>query len=487
MYGGYMTNTVGQVPPHFLVIVPGYMGSTLRNRKTGQIIWVDFSSIPLNPLEWGGWVDNLLQQMAYPNEDLEAASIMNEVIFVPPWAKQEHYGRLILALQAMGYKANPARYTERELTCYTFPYDWRQDNRRSAQLLAESIERWRKMHPGSKVWILAHSNGGLVARWYIEKLGGKDNVGRLLLFGSPWDGTPKMMQMLFGCVDTLFRQRFDFFNIAERSKEMIRTFPSAYQLIPAVNPFLHDVNNLTVNPYASQGWLQNTTQQGYLEDGLRFAEELGTSLSVETLCFFGRQRVTTTAGLVRIAAESRWDAIDLAVSDSGDGTIPERSAVHPNAAQKYPFNCSHGDIYVDATVLQFLKWELADQYALVSKELAASSNLIASLTTDRNTYQPGKQVTLHGRISTNNAAREPVTGAQLTVSVEWANALPGDKEPEQVPEVTTGKMASVATEPGHYFGQITAPLHDGYYRIIATVKARGESLPVQEMVAVEAE
>ncbi len=123
-----MSGNVGQVPPHFLVIVPGYMGSTLRNKKTGQTIWVDFSTIPLNPLQWGGWLDNLLQQMAYPNDDLEAASIMNEVMFVPPWAKQEHYGRLILSLQAMGYRANPARYTEQELTCYTFPYDWRQDN-----------------------------------------------------------------------------------------------------------------------------------------------------------------------------------------------------------------------------------------------------------------------------------------------------------------------------------------------------------------------
>lgn len=482
-----MTGNLGQVPPHFLVIVPGYMGSALRNKKSGQTIWVDFSTVPFNPLEWGGWIDNLLQQMAYPNDDLEAVSIMNEVIFVPPWAKQEHYGRLMLALQAMGYRTNPARYTEKELTCYTFPYDWRQDNRRSARLLAESIERWRTMHPGSKVWILAHSNGGLVARWYIEKLGGKDNVGRLLLFGSPWDGTPKIMQMLFSGVDTLFRQRFNLFDIAERSKQMIRSFPSAYQLIPVANPFLRDANNMTVDPYMSQGWLENATQQGYLADGKLFADELGTTLSVETLCFFGREHPTTTAGLVRLAAESRWDTIDWAVSDSGDGTIPERSAVHPKAAQKYPFNCSHGDIYVDAAVLQFLKWELVDQYALVSKDLAASSNLIASLTADQNTYQPGQQMTLHVRISTTNADREPVTGAQLSVSVEWVNALPGDKVPVEIPSVLTGKLVPVATEPGHYFGQITAPPQDGYYRIIATVKARGELLPVQEMIAVEAD
>lgn len=82
-------------PPHFIVIVPGYMGSRLRSRKTGRVVWLDFSTVPLNPLEWGGWVDKLFEDMAYPNDDLEPAGISEEVIFVPPWAKQEEYGRLI--------------------------------------------------------------------------------------------------------------------------------------------------------------------------------------------------------------------------------------------------------------------------------------------------------------------------------------------------------------------------------------------------------
>ena len=65
-----MPDTNSGPPPHFIVIVPGYMGSNLRSRKTGRVVWLDFATVPLNPLEWGHWVDGLFADMAYPNDDL---------------------------------------------------------------------------------------------------------------------------------------------------------------------------------------------------------------------------------------------------------------------------------------------------------------------------------------------------------------------------------------------------------------------------------
>ena len=47
------------IPPHFLVIVPGYMGSKLKDKTSGQVVWIDLSTIPTNPLKWKGWVDGL--------------------------------------------------------------------------------------------------------------------------------------------------------------------------------------------------------------------------------------------------------------------------------------------------------------------------------------------------------------------------------------------------------------------------------------------
>ncbi len=47
--------------------------------------------------------------MAYPNDDLEPAGVMNEVLLIPPWAKQEHYGRLIAQLKRWGLRHRSAR------------------------------------------------------------------------------------------------------------------------------------------------------------------------------------------------------------------------------------------------------------------------------------------------------------------------------------------------------------------------------------------
>ncbi len=102
-----MDRTDARIPPHFLVIVPGMMGSKLRDRRTGKLVWLDFDDFPLNPFEWDDWVENLLGQVAYPNDNLEPAGIMDRVMFMSPWARQEQYSRLLEALEGMGYNFDP--------------------------------------------------------------------------------------------------------------------------------------------------------------------------------------------------------------------------------------------------------------------------------------------------------------------------------------------------------------------------------------------
>ena len=112
------------VPFHFVVFVPGYLGSKLRDKTTGQIVWGDFSSIPLNPFEWRGWLDNLVNMLKYPNDNLEPAGILDELLFIPPWGKSEQYGRMLEALEDMGYEVDES-LPEQERNVYTFAYDWR--------------------------------------------------------------------------------------------------------------------------------------------------------------------------------------------------------------------------------------------------------------------------------------------------------------------------------------------------------------------------
>lgn len=61
--------------------------------------------------------------------------------------------------------------------------------RRSARHLRDFIERVLAREDAAQVDIVAHSLGGVVARYYIEKLGGAARVGRLVTIGSPHRGT----------------------------------------------------------------------------------------------------------------------------------------------------------------------------------------------------------------------------------------------------------------------------------------------------------
>lgn len=481
-----MPTTADQVPPHFLVIVPGYMGSKLRDRTTGKTAWVDFQSIPRNPLQWDDWIDNLLETLTYPNENLEPAGVMDEVIFVPPWAKQEHYSRLVDALQRLGYTLGPD--AESEPAVYTFPYDWRQDNRISARQLGEAIDRWRTQHPGAEAWIIAHSNGGLVARWYIEKEGGKDRVGRLFLMGSPWDGVPKMMWMLFHGLDTLFRRRFTLFDIPRRSRDLFRTFPSAYQLLPRKDPFLRGPNDQSLDLFTESDWLETNEQRQLLLEGRRFNEELGTTLSVETLCFFGRKTLTTTEGVVRIDAGGQWSNIEWLATEAGDGTVPEPSAVHPEAKAKLPFAVGHGDIYVTPAVLEFLEWELIDKYRAVSRAVVVTERLTVMFEPDRDVYSPGETIDLWATVHENREGAPPVSGASITVQLVWRQPLPGmhpTAPPEHLPEARLWESDETA---GRYEGSLVAPEIEGYYQVRAIVRAVGEpAVKLEELVAIEAE
>ncbi len=475
-----MPSQSNQVPPHFVVFVPGYLGSKLRDKNTGEIVWVDFTSIPLNPLKWGDWLDNVFSKMVYPNDDLESAGMMDELIFVPPWAKQEHYGRLMEALGNMGYKEGKG--------LYTFAYDWRQDNRISAQQLGEAIEQWRVNHPRAKAWVIAHSNGGVVARWYIEKEGGKEHVTRLFLMGSPWDGTPKAMVIMFTGFETFFRKRFDLFNITQRSRELFRTFPSVYQLLPSHDPFLRDLNNEAVDPFTSLGWLNNDQEKALLEDGKKFNQDLGTTLSVETLCFFGRKTPTTTYGVVRFAAGDRWDSITWTATEAGDGTISERSAVHPQAKQKLPFACGHGDIYVTRAVLEFLQWELIDKYRQAERATLVTERLTIVFEPEKDVFAPGEIIDLWAIIQEQNG--QAVSGAKIEVQLLWRQPLPGQKPVTPPPNLPKTRLWESEATSGRYESvdeDFVAPETEGYYTLQATVQVVGElAVTLDELIIVEA-
>jgi triacylglycerol esterase/lipase EstA (alpha/beta hydrolase family) len=72
---------------------------------------------------------------------------------------------------------------------YATTYYSLQSVRTSAEQLAAFVEEVRARHGAERVDIIAHSMGGVVARYFIERLGGAQHLGQLITIASPHKGT----------------------------------------------------------------------------------------------------------------------------------------------------------------------------------------------------------------------------------------------------------------------------------------------------------
>ena len=114
-----------------------------------------------------------------------------------------------------------------------FAYDWRLSNRWTAELLKERVEsaltRWRESAPersDAKVVFVCHSMGGLVARWYLDVLGGAEIARALVTLGTPHRGALKALEQLVnGVRKGPGPLKVDLTGFA-------RSLPSSYELLP---------------------------------------------------------------------------------------------------------------------------------------------------------------------------------------------------------------------------------------------------------------
>jgi pimeloyl-ACP methyl ester carboxylesterase len=474
------------LPPHFIVIVPGYMGSKLRDKNTGEIVWLDLPGMLRNPFKIGDAVDTMLKKMTYPNADLEPAGILDDVLIAPPWVKQEHYGRLIERLKEWKYKIDPAEVQPGELAAYTFSYDWRQDNRISARQLGKAIEGWQKRHPGAKAWLIAHSNGGIISRWYVQQEGGRDRVGKLLFMGSPWDGAPKSIRVLMEGMEVLGLKKFNLWNLGSRMKSLIRSFPSFYQLVPLANPFLRDEENEVVNLYDDPSWLDNPRDRAYLEDARKFNETLAQAPGIEdTICFYGTRSPTTTAGLVTRNESGGIQSIQWLDTGAGDGTVPTRSAVHPWVDEKHKVRspATHGNIYIEDSVLEYLRYEFVARYMEATKGAISVLDYNIVFEPDKDFYEPGEAIQVWAQIESDEG---PVSEADVKARLIFREPLPGSTVEAPPPPSEWVRLRANKQVPGRYEASLPAQTSEGYYRILAKFKVPQKlGAEIEELVVVE--
>jgi pimeloyl-ACP methyl ester carboxylesterase len=230
-------------PP--VIIIPGFSGSDLVNSKTGEVVWFkarrakdDDLRLPISP------------NLARNRDNLVTKDIIRTVEFFKVLPEIEVYERLINALQMRGgYREvswNTATRKDSQDTFFVFPYDWRRDNVENAQLLIRRIETLKRRigKPNLKFNVVAHSMGGLIAR-YAAMYGNADldagvpqpnwagarHFDKIFLLGTPNEGSVMALDALlhgFSYIGGGLNLPF----IQNISKFDVFTIQSGYQLLP---------------------------------------------------------------------------------------------------------------------------------------------------------------------------------------------------------------------------------------------------------------
>lgn len=219
-----------------VILIPGLFGSKLRQRSSGTEVWPG----AWNRVFFADYSDLAVRfdptTLAVQADDLEAFDIAEEVL------GRDFYRPIVdMLVRFGGYvrarPGTPAKKGQRHY--YLFPYDWRQDNVEQSRGLDRLIDTIRADYgnPGLRVDIVAHSMGGLIARYYLRfgpvdvldgtpsliTLYGAQRVRKLILLGTPNFGAVSALHAYLEGEPVGFRRL---------RPEVLATMPSGYQLFP---------------------------------------------------------------------------------------------------------------------------------------------------------------------------------------------------------------------------------------------------------------
>lgn len=318
-----------------VVFVPGFMASELW--LEGGMLWPNVMTMFTKP-----------ELYRFPSKaPITAPRLVSEMVIVPNFLKLERHNELgDFLCEGLGY--------ERGKDLLEFPWDWRLDLRVVARQLAERIARWQEevreaRHP---ITLIAHSMGCLIARYYVERMGGKSAVNRLILMGGPHNGTPKTLQAF-----AAFGKQPRIYTLAGPFQRAIASLPSTYTMLPDY-PAVFDSDRRPIDAYREEGWCPKG-QRHLLRSALAFRQELGAKTSVSTICIFGYGlRTPTRAVLLGRQRGGRWERVRMRAEPKGDDMVPEVSARLPGT-EFHPVYQHHGALHADNDVKMRLQLELA--------------------------------------------------------------------------------------------------------------------------------
>ncbi|MFN2501177.1 MAG: esterase/lipase family protein [Pyrinomonadaceae bacterium] len=262
--GGAAGQLTGKRP---VIIIPGVSGSQLINPKTGKTVWFSVKRDK---------DDDLRLPMTSPvlsrNRDSLQVKDIIRTVELPVLPDVEVYQTLIDALKAKGYAEGDWNKPQSADVFYIFAYDWRRDNVESAHLLMRRMATAKTAlkRPDLKFDILAHSMGGLVARYAsmygmselpgrrpVPNWSGAAHINKLLMFGTPNEGSFASFDAILNGYPIVADRKLPL--IDDLRAEDVLTSPSVFQLIPHLSSarFLDEnLKPLRIDIYSIDTWLK---------------------------------------------------------------------------------------------------------------------------------------------------------------------------------------------------------------------------------------
>ena len=347
-----------------LFLLPGIGGSILE--KNNIEVW--------SPSPRGIWefikthsksIETLKLQADDPvaetlDDGVEATRLVEDIHIIPGLWKIDGY-TIVRDVLCREFELHPHWENEPGKANYVeVPYDWRRDIRSSARILGRSVERylgwWRKDQrlPEARAIILAHSMGGLVARYWLEVLGGLPDCKALVTFGTPHRGAPNALRTLANGYKPAIQSITNF----------LRTCTGVYQLLTIYEMVLAEgklrriaettgIPNLDIaraaDALAFHREIEDAVNARDSDNGYALLPLVGTAQPT-----FQSATLTNSALIITRDLPSTFDPLWA----YGDGTVPYASAIPLEMSHnpKLGFIAEqHGSIQCNFQVLQYIR------------------------------------------------------------------------------------------------------------------------------------
>jgi len=225
-----------------IIIIPGISGSELINPRTGKKVWFNVKRDKDDDIR----LPMSSPVLASDRDGLRVGDIIRQVK-LPVLPDVEVYQTLIDALVARGYTEGDWKHPKATDVFYVFAYDWRRDNVETAQILMQRMLSVKRIlrKPNLKFNILAHSMGGLIARYAamygsadlprtgavpVPTWAGAPHINKLMMFGTPNEGAFSSFDALLNGYPIIADRKLPL--IDDLRAEDIISSPAAFQLLP---------------------------------------------------------------------------------------------------------------------------------------------------------------------------------------------------------------------------------------------------------------